>query len=327
MPVEVVVLIGLALIFDFWNGLMGSATVVATLISTQALGPRLSLVLAAIGEAAGPFLLGIAVAQTIGRDLVSAQAMTIAVVMAALIGAIVWNILTWALSIPSSPSHALIGGILGAVLAGYGAEAIRPEGLSKVLLALFLSPLIGILAGYAMVRLLRFLASGATPRVNRWFRRGQIVTALIMAVSQGANDAQKTMGVITLGLIAGGVLPGFTVPVWVVALSAAGMALGTLTGGWRLIRTLGGRFYRLRPIHGLGAQMASAGVVLGAALLGGPVSATHVASSAIIGAGSAERARMVRWSVFRSILVAWIFTIPLSALVSALAYRVLEPLI
>jgi PiT family inorganic phosphate transporter len=327
MPGEVIVLIALALIFDFWNGLMGSATTTATLISTQAVGPRVALILAALGQFAGPFLLGVAVARTIGGELVAEQAVTIGVVMAALIGAIVWNVMSWALSIPSSPSHALIGGLLGAVLAGYGPEAIRSAGLSKVLLALFLSPLIGIVAGYFAVRVLRFLASGATPRVNRWFRRGQIVTGLAMAMAQGANDAQKTMGLITLGLIAGGLLPGFEVPLWVVAISAAGMSLGTLLGGLRLIKTLGGRFYRLRPIHGLGAQIASAAVVLGAALLGGPVSATHVSSSAIIGAGSAERARMVRWSVFRSILVAWIFTIPLSALVSALAYRVVVTLV
>ena len=327
MPVEVVVLIGLALIFDFWNGLMGSATTTATLISTQAMGPRVALALAALGQIVGPFVLGVAVARTIGGELVAEQAVTIGVVMAALIGAIVWNILSWALSIPSSPSHALIGGLLGAVLAGYGPQAIRPEGLSKVLLALFLSPLIGIVAGYFAVRVLRFLASGATPRVNRWFRRGQIVTGFAMAMAQGANDAQKTMGLITLGLIAGGLLPGFAVPLWVVAISAAGMGLGTLLGGLRLIKTLGGRFYRLRPIHGLGAQIASAAVVMGAALLGGPVSATHVSSSAIIGAGSAERARMVRWAVFRNILVAWIFTIPLAALVSALAYRVVGTLV
>jgi PiT family inorganic phosphate transporter len=326
MPVEVWALIIAALIYDFWNGLHDSSNVVATVISTQALGPRTALLLASLGEVTGPFLFGVAVARTIGSELVMEEAMTVNVVLAALIGAIAWNVLTWALSIPSSSSHALIGGILGAVLAGYGPQAIRMEGLDKILLALFISPILGVIAGFLMMRFLRFAASGASPKINRWFRRGQLVTASALALSHGANDAQKTMGVITLGLVAAGVLPAFEVPLWVIAASAGAIALGTLFGGWRLIRTLGGRFYRLRPIHGLGAQGASTIVILGAALLGGPVSTTQVVSSAIVGAGSAERARMVRWSVFKTILVAWLLTLPLAALVSALAYGLIQAL-
>lgn len=320
LPAEAVVLVGVALLFDFWNGLHDSSNVVATMISTQAIGPRKALILAAIAEGAGPFLFGVAVARTIGSEVVAEQAMTLPVVLAALVGAIAWNILTWAFGIPSSSSHALIGGIIGAVWAGYGPGAIQPQGLTKTLVALFVSPPLGMLAGFLMVRLLRFLGSYATPHINTWFRRGQILASTWLALSHGTNDAQKTMGVITLGLVATGVLPEFRVPLWVIAASAGAIAMGTVFGGWRLIRTLGGKFYRLRPIHGLGAQAASASVILGAALLGGPVSTTQVVSSAIIGAGSAERARMIRWNVFRNIIIAWLFTIPLAALVSALAY-------
>jgi PiT family inorganic phosphate transporter len=174
-----------------------------------------------------------------------------------------------------------------------------------------------------MVRLLRYLGSFAPPRINRWFRRGQILASVCLALAHGANDAQKTMGIITLGLVVTHVIPAFSVPLWVVAASASAIALGTLSGGWRLIHTLGGRLYKLRPIHGLGAQTASASVILVAALLGGPVSTTQVVSSAIVGAGSAERARMIRWAVFKNVVAAWLLTIPLSALVSALAYRVI----
>ncbi len=193
--------------------------------------------------------------------------------------------------------------------------------MEKTLLALFLSPPMGMIAGYFMVRLLRGISYGATPHVNTWFRRGQVIASTWLALSHGTNDAQKTMGIITLGLMVTGVIDEFVVPMWVIAASAIAIALGTLFGGWKLIRTLGGKFYKIRPIHGLGTQMASASVIMGAALLGGPVSTTQVVSSAIVGAGSAERARMVRWGVFRNILVAWLFTIPLSALVSALTYH------
>lgn len=321
--VGAVVLVVVALIFDFWNGLHDSSNVVATMISTRALGPRAALWLAALANGAGPFLFGVAVAKTIGSEVVAEEAMTLAVVLAALVGAIAWNVITWALGIPSSSSHALIGGILGSVAAGYGLQAIQPGGLTKTLVALFLSPIVGLLAGYVMVRLFRALGRYATPHINITFRRGQIIASTWLALSHGTNDAQKTMGIITLGLVVTGVIPEFEVPMWVIAASATAIALGTLFGGWKLIRTLGGKFYKIRPIHGLGAQTASAGVILGAALLGGPVSTTQVVSSAIVGAGSAERARMVRWQVFRNIIVAWLFTIPLAGLVSALAYSLI----
>ncbi len=323
MPIEAIILIVIALVFDFWNGLHDSSNVVATMISTRAIGPRKALWLAAIANGAGPFLFGVAVAKTIGHDVVAPQAMTVAVVMAAMVGAIAWNVITWAFGIPSSSSHALIGGIIGAVWAGYGPGAIEMGGLTKTLVALFVSPPLGMLAGYLMVRILRYFGSFATPRINTQFRQGQIFASTWLALSHGTNDAQKTMGIITLGLVVTGVIPEFEVPMWVIAASATAIAMGTLFGGWKLIRTLGGKFYKIRPIHGLGTQLASATVIMGAALLGGPVSTTQVVSSAIVGAGSAERARMVRWGVFKNIVVAWLFTIPLSALMSALAYGII----
>ncbi|NPV68163.1 MAG: inorganic phosphate transporter [Anaerolineae bacterium] len=324
MPPEVLVLIAIALLFDFWNGLMDSANVVATVISSRALGPRLSLLLAATANAAGPFIFGTAVARTVGSEVITGNAMTIPVVIAALVGAVLWNIITFTLGIPSSSSHALIGGMVGAVWAGYGFEAVRMDGLTKVLVALFVSPPLGMMAGYFMVRLLRFLASWSSPRVNVTFQRGQILTSIALALAHGTNDAQKTMGIITLGLLAGGVIDRFEVPTWVIAISAGTISLGTMLGGWRVIRTLGHRFYKIRPIHGLGAQAASAGVIIGASLLGGPVSTTQVVSSSIVGAGAAQRARMVRWNVFGNILVAWVLTIPLAGLVGALVYTLLQ---
>lgn len=327
LPTSAIILVAIALVYDFWNGLMDSANVVATMISSRALGPRRALALAAVAEAAGPFLFGTAVARTVGSEVIAAEAMSLEVVIAALIGAILWNIITVTFGIPSSSSHALIGGMIGAVWVGYGLEHIIVSGLSKILLALFLSPILGMIAGYIVVAFLRVLGRHATPRINVWFKRGQLVTSTMLALSHGTNDAQKTMGIITLGLMVTGVIDEFVVPTWVIAVSAGAIALGTLFGGWSVIRTLGSKFYKVRPIHGLGAQVASAGVILGAALLGGPVSTTQVVSSSIIGAGSAERARMVRWRVFRNILLTWIFTIPAASGVSALVYLLLTRVI
>ena len=326
LSVEALVLIFIALVFGFYNGLHDSSNVVATVISTRAMRPRLALWMAAIANAVGPLLFGVAVAETIGHEVVAERAVTLPVVYAALLAAILWNIITLKLGIPSSTSHALIGGMVGPVLAGYGTGAILVNGLLKVLLALFLSPILGMLAGYWIIKTCLFLARGASPRVNIWFQRGQILTAATLALSHGTNDAQKTMGVITLGLVATGSLSHFYVPTWVILLSAAAIGLGTLLGGWSLIRTLGAKFYRVRPIHGFSAQTASSLVILGAALLGGPVSTTHVVSSAIVGAGSAERVQKVRWGVVNNIVVSWFLTIPAAAALGAPLFVIIRPL-
>jgi PiT family inorganic phosphate transporter len=312
--------VGIALLFDFLNGFHDSANVVATMISSRAMSPRRALALSASAHLAGPFLFGVAVATTIGHEVVVEEAATIAVVLAALVSASIWNVLTWLLGLPSSSSHALIGGMVGAAIVSRGLDAIHTQGLIKVLLALFAAPVLGLVVGYLVMKLVLLAVRGATPRVNTLFRRGQTLTALGLALSHGTNDAQKTMGIITMGLMAGGHLDEFAIPTWVIAASAAAMALGTSLGGWRIIRTLGAKFYRIRPIHGFTSQIASAGVILGAALLGGPVSTTHVVSTAILGVGSAERLSKVRWGVVGQITTAWLLTIPASALLAVPIY-------
>ena len=326
MSLDTVVLVAIALAFGFFNGLHDSSNVVATVISTRALSPRRALWLAAIANGVGPLIFGVAVATTIGHEVVAQEAVTLPVVYAALLAAITWNVVTLLVGIPSSTSHALIGGIMGAVWAGYGFGSILMAGLIKILLALFLSPILGLIAGYYIVKLSYFLARGASPHINNWFKRGQLVTATTLALSHGTNDAQKTMGIIALGLVATGSLKTFSIPLWVILASAAAMGAGTLFGGWSLIRTLGGRFYRVRPVHGFGAQTASSAVILGAAMLGGPVSTTHVVSSAIVGAGTADRLSKVRWGVFNNIVMSWFLTIPAAAAMGALIYALIERL-
>jgi len=316
--------IAIALAFDFLNGFHDSANIVATMIASRAMSPRRALLLSAVSHFAGPFLFGVAVATTIGQEVVQPYANTMTVVMAALLAAIVWNMVTWLLGIPSSSSHALIGGLVGATILGYGVDAVQLHGLIKIITILLLSPPIGLLSGYVFMKLVLFLARGSSPRVNWFFKQAQTFTALALALSHGANDAQKTMGVITMGLVGAGVLTQFQVPMWVIAASAGAISLGTATGGWRIIRTLGGKFYKIRPVHGFTAQITSAVVILGAALLGGPVSTTQVVSSAILGVGSAERLSKVRWGVAGNIITAWLLTIPASGLLAALAYLVLR---
>lgn len=316
MPLTLIVLIAIALFFDFLNGLHDSSNIVATMISSRAFRPRVALGMTAVANFCGPFIFGVAVAKTIGHDVVMPGTISSEVIFAALLSAILWNLITWFFGIPSSSSHALIGGIIGAVGVGAGLRAIQVSGLEKVFIALFASPIIGLIAGYLFTKLVFFLARGASPSINWFFRRSQIFTAIALSLSHGTNDAQKTMGVITLALVTTGYLTEFHVPIWVIALSAGAIAVGTASGGWRLIRTLGGKFYKIRPVHGFSAQVTSSAVILGAALLGGPVSTTQVVSSAIMGVGSAERVSKVRWGVAGDIAVAWLLTIPATALVA-----------
>lgn len=323
MPVELIIVIVLALLFDFLNGIHDSSNIVATMISSRAFSPRTALTMTAIAEFIGPFLFGVAVAKTIGDEVAESNALTLHVITACLISAIIWNLLTWFLGLPSSSSHALIGGLVGSVAMGAGFGAIKLAGLVKVLIALFTSPLIGFAVGFVLMRMILFLVRGATPRINVFFKQAQILTAVGMAFSHGTNDAQKTMGIITLSLVVGGALPTFEVPLWVIVASAGAIALGTSVGGWRLIRTLGGKFYKIRPVHSFTSQLTSTLVILSASFLGGPVSTTQVVSSAIIGVGSSERFGKVRWSVAGDIVTAWIVTIPATALLSAGIYLLL----
>jgi inorganic phosphate transporter, PiT family len=319
----VYVLIGLALIFDLLNGFHDSSNVVATPISSGAIPPRRALLLAAAAHFVGPFLFGVAVATTIGDELLVQDAITTTVVIAALVGAIMWNIFTWYAGLPSSSSHALIGGLVGAALVESGVEAIQLAGLTRIVVALLVSPILGLAIGYLVMFITLSASRSATPKINDFFRRAQYVTLVGLALSHGANDAQKTMGVITLGLVTAGVLDSFVVPIWVILICASAIALGTALGGWRLIRTLGGKIFKVRPVHAFTSQIAGGAVIMAAAIAGGPVSTTQVMSTAIIGVGAAERANKVRWLVLRDLLVAWLLTIPASAIVAAAAMLVI----
>lgn len=327
IPWILILLIGLALVFDFLNGFHDSANIVATMIASRALTGRQALTLTAMAEFTGPFLFGVAVATTIGHEVLNGEEIAISVVVAALLAAISWNIFTWWLGIPSSSSHALLGGLMGAAIIQGGFSVVKLSGLGKVLLALAVSPPLGLLAGYLVTKLILFLTRASSPKINGMFKRGQIVTAIALALSHGTNDAQKTMGIITLGLVTVGAIPTFEVPMWVVAICAAAIALGTATGGWRLIRTLGGKFYKIRPMHGFNTQVASTVVIISAALLGGPVSTTQVVSSAIMGVGSAERISKVRWATAGQIGIAWLTTIPANALLAAALSAILRRLL
>ena len=323
MSQELIIVIALALVFDFLNGMRDASNIVATMISSRAFGPRTALGIAAVAEFLGPFLFGVTVARTIGDEIVQSEVLTLTVILSALVGAIIWNLITWYFGIPGSSSHALIGGMVGAVMVGAGFGAIKVVGLYKVMIALFTSPLIGFIIGFMVTRLIYFFVRNASPRINDFFKNGQLVTALALAFSHGTNDAQKTMGIITLSLLIDGVLSAFQVPLWVIAASAAAISIGTSLAGWRLIRTLGGKFYKIRPLHSFATQLSSAGVILAASFFGVPVSTSQVVSSAIIGVGSAERASKVRWSVAEDIITAWLITIPASGLLAAGTYWLL----
>ncbi len=327
MSAIVIIVIVLALAFDFLNGIHDSSNVVATMISSRALSPRVALGMTAVANFLGPFIFGVAVAETIGHEIVSAEAINTNVLVAALVSAIVWNIITWILGFPSSSSHALIGGILGAVMMGAGWRAIELDGMEKILIALFTSPILGFVIGFIILRLSLLLSWNASPRINGFFRRSQVVTALALALSHGTNDAQKSMGIITLALVTGGYLQVFAVPTWVILLCAGMIALGTAVGGWKLIKTLGGKFYKIRPLDGFASQLASAAVILSASLVGGPVSTTQVVSSSIMGVGAAERMNKVRWGVAREIVTAWLLTIPATALLAAGIYWLIDKFI
>ena len=318
-----IIFIAIALLFDFLNGFHDSANVVATTIASSAMSPRVALSISALTNFIGPFLFGVAVATTIGTGIVTEEAVTVPTAMAGLLSAIIWNLITWWLGIPSSSSHALIGGFIGAALMGFGIDAIQIDGLTKVLLALFLSPILGFVVGDIIMTFILWIGRGFSPRINEVFRKGQWLTTITLGLSHGTNDAQKTMGIMTFGLVAFGVLPEFEVPTWVIAVSAGAISLGTAFGGWRLIKTMGAGFYRIRAVHAFSSQVAGTIVILGAAIMGGPVSTTQVISSTIVGAGSAERVNMVRWGLAGQIVMAWVVTIPATMLLGGLFYLLL----
>jgi inorganic phosphate transporter, PiT family len=322
-----------AVAFDYINGFHDTANAIATSVSTRALKPEQAILLSAIANFVGA-LSGTAVATTIGAGLIDEKAIGVhdphlTYVIAALIGAIAWNLLTWRLGIPSSSSHALIGGLLGAAFVAAGLGSIRFDGVfNKVIVPLVSSPILGLVLGFLLMVVLLNLFVHANPRrLNDRFRRLQVVSAAYMAFSHGSNDAQKTMGVITLALFSAGLLPEFRVPLWVIIVCAGAISLGTAAGGWRIIRTMGQRVVKLDPVHGFAAETTAATIIFGASHFGMPVSTTHVISSAIMGVGSTTRLSAVRWGVAGNIVMAWILTIPASAIVAGLAYALIRPLL
>ncbi len=320
------VVLGLAVVFDYINGFHDTANAIATSVSTRALKPQYAIVMSAIANFVGA-LTGTAVATTISGGLVQTESQV--VVAGALIGAIIWNLLTWWLGIPSSSSHALIGGLLGASAVASGFGTWKMDGIvGKVLVPLVSSPILGFVIGFALMVLLLNVFRRAHPRVmNDVFRRLQVLSAAYMAFSHGSNDAQKTMGIMTLALFTAGATTSLHPPLWVIVLAASAISLGTAVGGWRIIRTMGTRVVKLDPVHGFAAETTAATIIYGASHFGMPVSTTHVISSAIMGVGSTGRLSAVRWGVARSIVTAWVLTIPAAGSTAAVAYLVLRPLL
>jgi PiT family inorganic phosphate transporter len=320
-----VAVVALAVLFDYINGFHDTANAIATSVATRALRPQYALLMAAAFNFIGAFA-GTAVAKTIGAGIVDEQSTTQTVVAAALIGAIVWNLITWWLGLPSSSSHALIGGLLGATIIASGTGAIKWEGvINKVMIPLVTSPFIGfVIALVLMVALTWTFRGFARKPLGAVFKKVQVFSAGFMAFAHGSNDAQKTMGIITLALFSAGVIPSIEVPVWVILISATALSLGTAFGGWRIMHTMGHRVVELEPIHGFAAETTAATVIYTAAHFGMPVSTTHVISSAIMGVGSARGLRGVRWGVARRILVAWVLTLPAAGIFGVLSWVVLN---
>jgi PiT family inorganic phosphate transporter len=322
-----VLVVILAVGFDYINGFHDTANAIATSVSTRALRPSHAILMSAAANFVGA-LSGTAVAKFIASGIATTPTGDDGqiVIAAALLGAITWNLITWRLGIPSSSSHALIGGLMGAAIASLGLASLNGPGIyDKVIFPLVASPVLGVLVGFGLMVLLLNIFRRAHPkRINDRFRRLQLLSAAYMAFSHGSNDGQKTMGIITLALVAGGVIAEPVVPLWVILLAASAISLGTAAGGWRIIKTMGQRVVKLDPVHGFAAETTAATIIIGASHFGMPVSTTHVISSAIIGVGSSDRFSAVRWGVAGNILIAWVLTIPASGAVAWLAWELLS---
>ncbi len=318
------VVISLAVIFDFANGFHDAANAIATVVSTRVLTPRVAIVMAALMNLLGA-LSGTAVAKVVGAGIVNPTAVNLTTVAAGVIAAIIWEFLTLYFGLPVSGSHSLIGGVAGAAIAAGGFNVILVGGVEKVLLGLLFSLVLGIFSGYLVMLSIYWLFRRTSPsRVNAIFGRLQIFSAAAMAFSHGSNDAQKTMGIIALALFVSGNIATFYIPVWVILLSATAMAIGTSFGGWRIIRTLGMRIVHMRPVNGFAAESAAAGVIEAASRLGIPLSTTHTITSTILGQGATRRLSAVRWGVARRIVVAWVLTFPFCGLLAAAIMKLLD---
>jgi inorganic phosphate transporter, PiT family len=317
----VIALIAVALAFDFINGFHDAANSIATVVSTRVLSPGKAVIWAATFNFIAAFAFGTAVAKTIGSGLIDIHIVTFSVIFAALIGAIVWDLITWYYGLPTSSSHALIGGLAGAAVTKAGFSAIIWSGWTKTLTFIVLAPLIGLTIGFFLMVLLLWIFQGFSPsRVDRWFRKLQLVSAAAYSLGHGGNDAQKTMGIIAGVLFAGGYIKEFRIDLWVILMAHAAIALGTLSGGWRIIHTMGSKITKLQPVGGFAAETAGAISLFTATHLGVPVSTTHTITGAIIGVGSIRRLSAVRWGVAGRIVWAWLLTIPAAAAISAVTY-------
>ncbi len=316
-----------ALAFDYINGFHDTANAIATCVSTRALSVKSAIIMAAVLNFTGA-MVSTKVASTIGKGIVDANNVTQLVVLAGILGAILWNIITWYYGMPSSSSHAIIGGLMGAVIAHSGSATLHWKGLKNIVLALVLSPIAGVIVGFIFMVIIMWLFRNSSPGpLNKGFRRLQVASAAFMAFSHGTADAQKSMGVITMALVSYGFLPTFDVPTWVKLSCAIAMGLGTAAGGWKIIKTIGKDFVKLQPVHGFCVETAAAGVIMGASSIGMPVSTTHVITSTILGVGISKRLTAVNWNVAKRILWAWVLTIPAAAIVAFISYQVLLPLL
>ncbi len=314
----VVALIGVALTFDYINGFHDAANSIATVVSTRVLSPGQAVAWAAFFNFVAAFTFGTAVAKTIGKGMIDLEAVTFGVIFGGLMGAIIWDLVTWYFGLPTSSSHALIGGYAGAAVANAGMGAIIPSGWTKTLIYIVLAPLIGMIMALLLTVITLWLFRRATPRrVDRVFRKLQLVSAALYSLGHGGNDAQKTMGIIAGVLVTAGYLKTFSIPVWVILAAHAAIALGTLSGGWRIIHTMGSKITRLQPVGGFAAETAGALTLFLATSIGVPVSTTHTITGAIVGVGATRRISAVRWGVAGRIVWAWVLTIPMSALIGA----------
>lgn len=320
----IIIVVVTALAFDYINGFHDTANAIATTVLTGALSIPRAILLAAFLNFAGAIMSN-AVATTIGKGIVDPKAVTLSAVLAGLMGAIVWNLVTWYKGLPSSSSHALIGGIVGAAIASNGFGSFYIKGLIKIGLALLLSPIFGMVIGYLFMTATYWIFRRQAPgKINRVFKIMQVLSASSMALSHGSNDAQKTMGVITMALASGGFLKSFHIPLWVILSCASAMALGTAAGGWRIIKTVGRKVLTLQPVHGFAAETSGAGVIFLASAFGVPISTTHVISSAIMGVGASHGFKSVRWNVVKQIVFAWVLTLPVTALLTWVFYQILS---
>ena len=330
----------IVLAFEYTNGFHDAANIIATVIASRAMTPVQAVLLVAFFEFLGPLLGGTAVANTIGKFVTLDdldRVLALMIVLCGLLGAIAWNLLTWWFGIPSSSSHALVGGLAGVVVAAAGADHVawgfgdllhgHLNGVTKVIAALILSPVIGFWVGYVLHRVMLVLLRGAHPSINRDLRHLQFATSAGLAFSHGANDAQKSMGILTLVLLLGGFIPTFEVPFWVILACSLTITLGILSGGWQIVRTLGFSIYKIRPVHALDSQIAAAGVIFGSSLFGAPVSTTHVVATSIMGIGASERPKAVRWGKAFEIVATWIITIPGAALMAIGCYLLVQVIV